>query len=262
MPLIFDILELTISTAMKCYPKVFVCLSAVFPSVFATVEYSMAIIDSLKEFDVLILRSMAEGLPLSLDQIFPIAQKPDKSGINLRAMSKEKNMPLRKNPLVMCFEGAFVFLAISRGRFNELLIPSIDEFLIKYKEFNPEIPISERVEIVSVKIDERDKFFKKLNPPELNLLFRCSNIMACVVEMTNDKAFKCCELAVRLIEGETGQGFKPGGDNGPRILHRMHLHTLQVKEKLKRQPIRVSYTVYVLINFYPCTLWVYYFNYC
>ena len=90
---------------LHLYLQTFVCLSVVFPSVFANADYSMAVLDSLQEIDVLILRSMADGTSLSLDQIFPIVLKPDKSGINLRAMSKEKNMPIRKNPLVMCFEG-------------------------------------------------------------------------------------------------------------------------------------------------------------
>ena len=109
-----------VKDVLHLYIQTFVCLSVVFPSVFSNTDHSMAILDSLQEIDVLILRSMADGTALSLDQIFPIALKPDKSGINLRAMSKEKNMPIRKNPLVMCFEGLIFFYDINTIQYNTI----------------------------------------------------------------------------------------------------------------------------------------------
>lgn len=54
---------------LQQYIQVFVCLSIVFPSVFRTVEYAMAIIDSLREFDALIVSSMTEEAALCLDQV-------------------------------------------------------------------------------------------------------------------------------------------------------------------------------------------------
>ena len=115
-----------------------------------------------------------------------------------------------------------------------MLIPNLSTFIETYPEFDYSKSYQERYHLATVKPDEKDKFCKTQSPPEVNLLFRCYNMMVVVVEMTNDKAFKCCELSVRLIEGESGQGFKPGGDNGPRILHRMHLHSLLVKAKRNR----------------------------
>ena len=127
-----------------------------------------------------------------------------------------------------------IYLAILRGRYEHLLTLELPAFLELYPEFNYSKSFNERYELSQVKADEKDKFCKTLSESEVNLLFRCYNMMVVSVEMTNDKAFKCCELSVRLIEGESGQGFKPGGDNGPRILHRMHLHSKLVKAKRKR----------------------------
>lgn len=163
--------------------------------------------------------------------VYDVALKPDKTGINLRLLSKEKEIPIRKNPLVMCFEGAFIFLAISRGKFNYLLVNTLHDFLQIYKEFDSLVSLEERHQRCRVKEDDRERFFKALSATELDLLFRTYKIMCAAVEMTNNKAFKCCELSVRLIEGESGQGFKPGGDSGPRILHRLHLHNQLIERR-------------------------------
>ena len=45
-----------VKDVLHLYIQTFVCLSVVFPSVFANADYSMAVLDSLQEIDILMLK--------------------------------------------------------------------------------------------------------------------------------------------------------------------------------------------------------------